>query len=202
MFHAQELRPSGGGPGQSVSFPNVSQGAAMASVPASAERTNRHARKNSDAAQVTDAKNTKRRRPRQSLPSVAAADSLTDSQSSAAPVPHSASVSAEDQLDLLWSQLRSQMLELLTHGIAAPFQQRAFDKLDYSMKQYGKLRRERAEDSSRNTAQAEPDAEELAAILNKMDRRIDELAEDRFKKLAGGKLPAPAMEAGRAGMDV
>jgi hypothetical protein len=168
----------------------------MASVPASAERTNRRARKNSAAAQVT-----KRRRPRQSLPSVAAADSLTDSQSSAAPVPNGASVTAEDQLDLLWSQLQSQMLELLTHGIAAPFQQRAFDKLDYSMKQFGKLQREKAEDP-RNTAQAEPDADELAAILNKMDRRIDALAEERFKKLAQRELHAPEADGRRAGMDV
>jgi hypothetical protein len=168
---------------------------------ASAERTNRRARKNSAAAQVTDVDNTKRRRPRQSLPSVAAADSLTDSQSSAAPVPHSSSVSAEDQLDLLWGQLQSQMLELLTHGIAAPFQQRAFDKLDYSMKQFGKLQREKAEDP-RSTAQAEPDAEELAAILNKMDRRIDALAEERFKKLAQRELHSAEADGRRAGMDV
>ena len=171
----------------------------MASVPA--ERTSRRARKNSAAAQVADAKNTNRRQTRRSLPSAAAADSLTDPQSSAAPVPHSPSVSIDDQLDLLWEQLQRQMLELLTHGIAAPFQQRAFDKLDYSMKQFGKLQRERAGDP-RNTAQAEPDAEELAAILNKMDRRIDALAEERFKKLAQRELHAPGTYGSRAGMDV
>jgi hypothetical protein len=201
MFHAQELRPSGGGPGQSVSFPDISQGAVMAFVPASAERTNRRARINSGAAVVTDAENIKRRRPRQPSQWAAAADPAAKLQASKAPLPNGLSVSIEDQLDLLWSQLQSQMLELLAHGIAAPFQQRAFDKLDYSMKQFGKLQRERAGDP-RNTAQAEPDAEELAAILNKMDRRIDALAEERFKKLAQRELHASAADGGSAGMDV
>jgi hypothetical protein len=197
MFHAQELRPSGGGPGQSVSFPNISQGAVMASVAVHAKRTNRRMQKHSAAAAQT----TKKRRRRRSMPLAAAAALSANMQVSVAPVPHSPSAPIEDQLDLLWSQIQSQMLELLTYGIAAPFQQRAFDKLDFSMKQYGKLRRERAEETQ-HARPAEPDAEELAAILNKIDRRIDELAEDRFKKLAGGKLPAPAMETGSAGMDV
>ncbi len=173
----------------------------MASVLVSAEQPNPRARRNSAAAQVMDAENTKKRRRRQSLPSVAASDPQANWQSSTVLVPHSPSVSIEDQLDLLWDQLQSQMLELLTHGVAAPFQQRAFDKLDYSMKQFGKLERERAE-GRRNTAQAEPDAEELAAILNKMDRRIDALAEERFKKLAQRELHAPAVDGSRAGMDV
>jgi hypothetical protein len=166
---------------------------------ASAERTNRRARKNSAESVVALAENAKRRR-RKSLPWAAAANPLAASQGSAAPVPNSPSVSIENELDLLWSQLQRQMLKLLTHGIAVPHQQRAFDKLDYSMKQFGKLRREQAGDP-RNTAQTEPDAEELAAILDKMDRRIDALAEERFKKLAQRELHAPAADGSRAGMD-
>ena len=54
--------------------------------------------------------------------------------------------SIDDKLGLLWGALQCQMLELLTHGVAAPFQRRAFDRLDYSMKQYGKLRLERADE--------------------------------------------------------
>ena len=173
----------------------------MASVPASAERTNRRARKNSAAARVTDAENTTRRRRRQSLPLAAPADQQPASQASPAPVPHSGSKSIEEQLDLLWNQLQSQMLELLTHGIAVPLQRRAFDKLDFSMKQFGKLRRERAEEL-RHARPAEPNAEELAAILDKIDRRIDALAEDRFKNLVGGQLHAAGNDSGSAGMDV
>jgi hypothetical protein len=110
-------------------------------------------------------------------------------------------MTSHEQMGLLWEQLQKQMLDLLAHGIAEPFQQRAFDKLDYSMKHYARFQRERGEEL-RSAHPAEPDAEELAVILKKIDRRIDELAEDRFKKLAGGKLPAHAMEAGSAGMDV
>ncbi len=103
----------------------------------------------------------------------------------------------EEHLDQLWSQLQSQMLTLLTQGIAAPFQQRAFDKLDFSAKQYAKLRRERVEEL-RHARPAEPDPEELAAILDKIDRRIDALAEDRFKNLVEGKLLAAGERSGCA----
>lgn len=111
------------------------------------------------------------------------------------------SASIDNQLGLLWNSLQRQMLELLTQGIAAPPQKRAFDRLDYAMKQYGKLRRERAEDL-RGAKPEEPDADEIAAILDKMDRRIDALAQERFKKLAQGKLHAPGTDGGSAAMDV
>jgi hypothetical protein len=173
----------------------------MASAAAHAKRPNRRAQKNSAEVGAAAAENTKKRRRRQLSPLAAADELAVNVQDSDATVPHSPSASIEDQLDLLWSQIQSQMLELLTHGIAIPRQQRAFDKLDFSMRQYGKLRRERTEEAH-HARPAEPDAEELADILNKIDRRIDELAEDRFKKLAGGKLPAPAMDAGCARMDV
>ncbi len=168
-------------------------GAAMAFVPISAERKNWRAAKKSGAADVKDADNSQKLRRRRLA--------LEASQPVAAPLSAGPSQSIEDQLDLLWGELQRQMLELLTHGVAAPFQQRAFDKLDYSMKQCAKLGRERAE----NTRLASPrnlGAEELAAMLNKMDRRIDELAEDRFKKLAQRELHASAADGGRAGMDV
>jgi hypothetical protein len=178
-----------------------SQGAVMAFVSAVAERPNRRARKDSAAAVDTDAEIAKTRRRRRSLPSAAAADPPALPQTSSAPVPHSAFVSAEAQLDLLWSELQNQLLKLLAQGLVLPLQQRAFDKLDFSMKQYGKLRRERAADP-RGAAQAEPDADELAAILNKMDRRIDALAEERFKKLAERKLLAAGADDRCAGVDV
>jgi hypothetical protein len=172
----------------------------MASVPAPVERMNRRAPKavGADAIGAGSAKG--RRRRRLPLPLALADDPPAGSDSAAAPVPGGPSMSIEDQLDLLWGQLQSQMLELLTHGIAAPFQQRAFDKLDYSMKQCAKFKRERAEDL-RHARPHEPDPEELAAILDKIDRRIDALAEDRFKNLVEGKLLASGERSGCAGMD-
>ena len=174
----------------------------MASVSARDGRTNKRAHKISGAAGVRRADNPQEpRRQRRTLPSRLTADLPAASEPASPPDVDSPSTSIEDQLDLLWSQLQRQMLELLTHGIAAPFQQRTFDKLDYAMKQCGKLRRERAEDP-RSAARAEPDADEVAAILDKMDRRIDALAEERFKKLAQRELHAPGTDGSRAGMDV
>lgn len=166
----------------------------MASAPDSAQPINKRARRDAGPACVLGAENFKERRRRREAPPGALADE-------APPAPANPSRPTEDQLDLLWGELQKQMLELLSHGVAAPFQRRAFDKLDYSMKQYAKARRERA-DNMLSAQTAEPDAEELAAILNKIDRRIDELAEDRFKKLGGGEFHAPAMDESGAGMDV
>jgi hypothetical protein len=175
----------------------------MASAPSSAARVNGRAHKSFSAACVTGEDKTNKRRPsHRTLPSALKADPEPVSAFSAAPSPDRSSLPIDDQLDRLWIQLQSQMLTLLAHGVAAPFQQRAFDKLDFSMKQYAKLRRERAEEL-RIAKPDEPNAEELAAILNKMDMRIDALAEERFKKkLAQRELHAPAADGRRAGMDV
>jgi hypothetical protein len=172
----------------------------MASVPDSVERMNSRARKDSVAESLDAEKTGKRRRPRRTSPVAVKADRIPPATPAAAPAPAGPSVCPDDQLDLLWGQLQSQMLELLTHGIAAPFQQRAFDKLDYSMKQCAKFQRERAEDL-RHARPREPDPEELAAILDKIDRRIDALAEDRFKNLVDGKLHRAGKNSSSAGMD-
>ena len=174
----------------------------MASASISAHPANRRARGDIGVSAATQTENLQRRQRRHKAPfEVFAPKAPSAREPAAAPASDGLAASVEERLDLLWSELQKQMLELLSHGVAAPFQRRAFDKLDYSMKQYAKARRERA-DNMLNTQSAEPDAEELAAILNKIDRRIDELAEDRFKKLAGGKFLADAVDDDGAGMDV
>ena len=109
--------------------------------------------------------------------------------------------SGEEKLGLLWADIEDQMLALLAQGLAAPFQRSAFNKLEYAMKHYEKQLAKRAEQPNHSAAAA-LDADELAALLGKIDRRIDALAEDRFEKLAGTELHDPGADAGRPGMDV
>lgn len=106
-----------------------------------------------------------------------------------------------DKLTRLWALIEQRLFELLTAGTVSLAQKRGYEKLELAMRQYEKLRRLRSEDQQ-NAPPAEPDADELAAILDKIDRRIDELANERFKKLADGQFHADAMENGGAGMDV
>jgi hypothetical protein len=178
----------------------ISQGAAMALNPVSAERTTRRARRNPAVEASSPAALPEKRRrllktalAQNGHPSISDSAAKNSLQNSALP--------NDAQIGLLWLELQGQLLNLLAQGVVAPFQQRAFDRLDYSMKQYGRLLRERAEEQ-RGTRADEPDADELAAILDKIDRRIDALAEDRFKNLVGGGVHATAMDEGRAGMDV
>jgi hypothetical protein len=168
----------------------------MAFDPQPAVRTHRRAFgiSGSEGAQKT-------KRQSRCAPAALTANPPPAAPASSATIPGSPILVIEDQLELLWDRVQRQMLELLTHGAAAPFQQRAFDKLGYAMKHYGKLSRERAEEM-RAARPQEPDADELASILNKMDRRIDELAQDRFKRLAQRELYDAAADGCRAGMDV
>ena len=146
----------------------------MASAPIASPKAHRRARSNAGVfAPERSEEPAARQRRRSAAPGAVAA--AAENRPAA---------SMGEQLDLLWTGIQQQMLELLTRGMAAPFQRRAFDRLDFSMKQFAKVRRERAEEP-RGAFPAEPDAEQLAVMLDKMDRRIDELVEDRFKKLAG-----------------
>ena len=117
-----------------------------------------------------------------------------------------AGASAQDEplglrMELLWAGIQKEMLSLLAHGLAAPFQRSAFDKLAYAMKHLEKLQAMAAAEKEKS-GPSELDPDELAALLAKIDRRIDALAEDRFKKLGDGELHNPGNDASHAGVDV
>lgn len=98
------------------------------------------------------------------------------------------------EMDWAWLRLEGEMVDILRSGKISRIERRKWERAELNLRGFEALRRMRDQGFGKSNVLND---DEIAGLLDKLDRRIDELARLRFEKLVEANLHAGSDE--RAG---